>query len=185
MEILKFSDSPSPNRSNNNRRKPAGMIVAGVLVAMMGMSTTLAGTITIGTNNKVEFGQGVVTTAACDTDGFTLTPSSSYETSTATFKVSAMKLEGINGPSCHGKTFTVSAYDSSKNLITMGAKDTDTARTFFTFSFDSATSNVSRTGVLGAALSASGSNLGTSSGVINITNLSFTNDVLNITVETS
>ena len=79
MEILKFGDNPSPNRSNNNQRKPAAMIVAGVLVAMMGMSTTLAGTMTIGTNSRVEFGQGLVNTAACD-DAITVTPSSNFNT---------------------------------------------------------------------------------------------------------
>ena len=132
MEILKFGDNPSPNRSNNNQRKPAAMIVAGVLVAMMGMSTTLAGTITIGTNNRIEFGQGLVTTAACD-GSITITPSSSFNASTDTFTVTELTISNVNGYNidanqmCLGKWFIIKAYSGSTQLNFRNSPDTATA----------------------------------------------------------
>ena len=111
MEILKFGDSPSPKRSNSNGRKTGPMIVAGLLVAMMGMSTTLAGTISIGTGNRVEFGQGVVDTAACD-DAITVTPTSSFSYADDTFTVSSISLSGIAN-ACVGKDFTIKAYSGT------------------------------------------------------------------------
>ena len=99
MEILKFGDNPSPNRSNNNQRKPAAMIVAGVLVAMMGMSTTLAGTISIGTNSRVEFGQGVVATAAINTSGLSIYDGTDLSASSAdvTFYIDSTRQINIDG----------------------------------------------------------------------------------------
>ena len=133
MEILKFGDNPSPNRSNNNQRKPAAMIVAGVLVAMMGMSTTLAGTITIGTNSRVEFGQGLVNTAACD-DAITVTPSTTFNVSGGiyndTFTVTSLVIGGVAGgasaaaENCIGKYFTVKAYAGS-SLLTFDGSSAD------------------------------------------------------------
>ena len=129
MEILKFGDNPSPNRSNNNQRKPAAMIVAGVLVAMMGMSTTLAGTITIGTNNRVEFGQGLVATAACDS-AITLTPTSSFTNtgnSLDTFTVNTLTLSGIS-QDCLGKVFVIKAFaGTSADSLGIAASDTGSA----------------------------------------------------------
>lgn len=113
MEILKFGDNPSPNRSNNNQRKPAAMIVAGVLVAMMGMSTTLAGTISI-SSGRVEFGQGLVATAACDSS-ITISPTSSFVNSgndSDTFTVSQLLLSGIAN-ACLDKYFTIKAFGGS------------------------------------------------------------------------
>lgn len=143
MEILKFGDNPSPNRSNNNQRKPAAMIVAGVLVAMMGMSTTLAGTITISTNNRVEFGQGVVNTAACD-DAITVTPSATFVNSGQalsidTFSVTTLKFSGIKGgateaeDNCMGKYLTIRAYAGSSNTPMNIQADTGTSTNYFKF----------------------------------------------------
>ena len=69
MEILKFSEPPKRNSRGRSKRTGMSSLVAlaiGVLV-VGGMSTTLAGTITLNTSGSVEFGQGVVSTAACDT----------------------------------------------------------------------------------------------------------------------
>ena len=131
MEILKFGDSPSPKRSNNGGRKPGAMIIAGVLVAMMGMSTTLAGTITIGTNNRVEFGQGIVNTAACD-DAITVTPGASFTntgSNSDTFTVTTLTLSGVEAAAttnCLGKYLTVKAYaGSSGTAMTWDTSGTD------------------------------------------------------------
>jgi len=112
MELLRFNDAP---RSSRRGKNPAGFIGAGIMVAVMGLSSTLAGTITIGTGT-VEFGQGVVNTAACDST-LTVTPTSSYSYSADTFTVSSIKIEGIGGVAntgtgngCLGKIFEIRAY---------------------------------------------------------------------------
>ena len=116
MEILKFGDSPAPKRSNSGGRKTGPMIIAGLMVAMMGMSTTLAGTITIGSGNRVEFGQGVVSTAACDSS-ITITPYVSFNTPVAdTFTVNALKLADVD-TACLGKTFTIKAYSGGDQMV--------------------------------------------------------------------
>jgi len=115
------------------------MVTFGIAVLVLGgMSTTLAGTISLGTGNTVEFGQGVVTTAACD-QTITVTPVSTYETSTG-FYVNSIKITniGISGSAtdtstasraagCLGKAFTLRAYDSTTALsftTTAGADST-------------------------------------------------------------
>jgi len=100
------------------------------MVAVMGLSSTLAGTITIGTGNAVEFGQGVVTAAACD-PAITVTPVSSFNASTTggsdSFTVSALTISGIGGSTgstdsatantgCLGKVFEIRAYYDSTTV---------------------------------------------------------------------
>jgi len=104
------------------------------MVAVMGLSSTLAGTITIGTGNAVEFGQGVVTAAACD-PAITVTPESTFNASSSTdvadsFTVSAIRLSGIGGSTlgdgatdsattssgCLGKTFEIRAYYETQTV---------------------------------------------------------------------
>ena len=110
------------------------MVTFGIAVLVLGgMGTTLAGTITLnGTNNSVEFGQGVVTTAACDSS-ISIIPVSDYDTKTAGtyqgFYVSELKVAGIGSSlndtstaaglasGCLGKTFTLTGYDSSGNVV--------------------------------------------------------------------
>lgn len=126
MELLKFNDAPKSARRGKN---PAGFIGAGIMVAVMGLSSTLAGTITI-SGGTVEFGQGVVNTAACD-GSITVTPASTYQYETNTFLVNQITLEGIggvdggtDGRGCLGQTLELRAYDASGNLLTFqtGAK---------------------------------------------------------------
>ena len=106
------------------------MVTFGIAVLVLGgMSTTLAGTISLGTGNTVEFGQGVVTTAACDTS-IKVIPTSSFDTGTAGgeydgFHVSQIQLSGIGvaasdtssatqiAAGCLGKTFTLKGYNAS------------------------------------------------------------------------
>lgn len=130
MELLKFSDGPKTSRRGKN---PAAFIGAGIMVAVMGLSSTLAGTITIGTGT-VEFGQGVVETAACDSS-ITLTPTSSYSYSSNTFSVSQLDLEGIgtsssstDGPGCLGAVLELRAYNETGTLLEFINNDTNTTK---------------------------------------------------------
>jgi hypothetical protein len=135
MEILKFSEPPKRSSRSASARKSGlmPMVTFGIAVLVLGgMSTTLAGTISLGTGNTVEFGQGVVTTAACD-ESIRVVPTSSFDTSTGQtysgFHVSQIQLAGIGVAAtdtttasqitagCLGKKFTLKGYDSSGNLL--------------------------------------------------------------------
>ena len=129
MELLKFNDAPkSPRRGKN----PAGFIGAGIMVAVMGLSSTLAGTITIG-SGSVEFGQGIVTASACD-GSITLTPTSKLVNvgGTDLFQVSDITLSAIGVYSsgttigaCAGKVLEIRAYASGTTPIQFNS-DTST-----------------------------------------------------------
>lgn len=129
MEILKFSEPPKRSSRSASAKKTGlmPMVTFGIAVLVLGgMSTTLAGTISLGTGNTVEFGQGVVTTAACDTS-IKVIPTSSFDTGTGQtysgFHVSQIQMTGIGVASsdtssatqiaagCLGKTFTLKGYD--------------------------------------------------------------------------
>jgi hypothetical protein len=122
VEILKFAEPPKRNSRTNTKKRGGIMPLLAVVVSVAvvgGMSTTLAGTINLGTNNTVEFGQGVVTTAACDTS-IEITPTSEFKASDSTFFVKSIKLDNIgyiaggsDGTGCFGKTFTLKAYNSA------------------------------------------------------------------------
>lgn len=123
MELLKFSDSPKSARRGKN---PAAFIGAGIMVAVMGLSSTLAGTITVSGGSAVEFGQGIVDTAACDSS-IKVTPTSTYSYSSNAFTVSSVTISNIgftdagavnsNGRGCKGQVLELRAYDNTGTLL--------------------------------------------------------------------
>jgi hypothetical protein len=131
VEILKFAEPPKRSSRTNTKKRGGIMPMLAVVVSVAvvgGMSTTLAGTINLGTNNTVEFGQGVVTTAACDTS-ISITPASAFDTSTSTFSVATIALGNIGtkvksgsetstvGSGCLGKTMTIRAYNQQGTAL--------------------------------------------------------------------
>jgi hypothetical protein len=136
VEILKFAEAPKRNSRTNTKKRGGIMPLLAVVVSVAvvgGMSTTLAGTISLNSSGSVEFGQGVVTTAACDTS-ITVTPASAFDTTTSTFSVATVKLDKIGiksdgtdtataGAGCLGKYLTIRAYDvegTALNLFPSG-----------------------------------------------------------------
>jgi hypothetical protein len=134
VEILKFSEPPKRSSRSTTRKKSGVMPLLSVVAAVAlvgGMSSTLAGTITLnGGTTGVEFGQGVVTAAACDTT-MKVFPTSRYDTSTASdsdfanspFSVSSIKIQGVGlgndngaeGTGCKNKYLTIKAYALNSN----------------------------------------------------------------------
>lgn len=98
-----------PKKKKNKSLKV--MLGIAALIAVPVVGTTLAASITINSGGSVNFGQGTVTTAACDSD-ITTAASSSYETvaTTAAFYLKTITLSGIDLTSgkCAGKSFIVS-----------------------------------------------------------------------------
>jgi hypothetical protein len=126
VEILKFAEPPKRSSRTNTKKRGGIMPLLAVVVSVAvvgGMSTTLAGTINLNSAGSVEFGQGVVTTAACDTS-ISIVPASAFETSTSTFSVATVTLDRIGiksdgsdtataGAGCLGKYMTIRAYNVS------------------------------------------------------------------------
>ena len=147
MEILKFSEPPKRSSRTSTRKKSGVMPLLSVVAAVAivgGMSSTLAGTISLNTNNTVEFGQGVVTAAACDTT-MQIVPTATFDNTNQEFTVSSITVKGLgliadsgstaSGPGCKGKTLTIKAFSSSGQLawdvnnsqsIVIGLPNTDT-----------------------------------------------------------
>jgi hypothetical protein len=104
------------------------------MVAVMGLSSTLAGTISINSGATVEFGQGIVSTAACD-NSINITPTSSYDFDDNEFTVSSITMSNIgwdsstadsgNGQSiderygrgCRAQVLELRAFDAEGDLL--------------------------------------------------------------------
>jgi len=150
MEILKFSEPPkrSGRSRSSNKSGLMPLVSFGIAVLVLGgMSTTLAGTISLGTNNSVEFGQGIVTAAACD-PSINVVPSTTYDTQSATFSVTQFRLTGIGvgvgdtttaktDVGCAGKTFILRAYTDTGVAIANTKTDGSDSRSFIGFTLPS------------------------------------------------
>ena len=110
-------------------KKAIGFLAAGsILIAFPIIGTTLAGTITINSGTAVQFAQGSITTATCDS-AITVSATSTYSDD---FYLKTITLSGINLVSgCEGKTLTVSAATTARPSIpgTISSGVTDIAFT--------------------------------------------------------
>jgi hypothetical protein len=121
MSILNLDNLPSAPRG----RKIHGKFVILGLVALAGVGTTLAGSITLNSSQQIEFGQAVARTASCDTNGgITVAPSAKFTNvngQTGSFNLGTISITGIDD-NCAGRVFTIKGYDDSSqtpiNLIT-------------------------------------------------------------------
>jgi len=173
MEILKFSEPPKRNRRSGSTKKSGLMPLVSFGIAVLvlgGMSTTLAGTITLNSSGSVEFGQGVVTTAACDTT-LSVSPTSSYDTQTG-FYVSGFTVYDIgvganetgtaNG-GCLGKTFKITAVGDTSTITIYSGTDNTKSSSSISFKLpsliDSATATVGFTKDPSSANSSGGATL--------------------------
>ena len=110
MPILDFRDSTAKGPST---KKPLKLVLGtGVLVGALALGSTFAANINLNGGGNVEFGQGVATTTACDEDGITVTPFSTFINApgAGSHKLSTMRISGIDSTSCDGKTFRIKAY---------------------------------------------------------------------------
>jgi hypothetical protein len=135
MSILNLN-GPSGRAPRSNSAVKVWMGI-GLVIAVLGVGSTLASTITINGNNKTEFGQGVQKTVYCGgTQSITVTPVSKYintpeptatpsaepsedptpaENSAGSFYLSAIKVSEIPSQ-CSGVDFVLSVYDQTTQL---------------------------------------------------------------------
>ena len=110
MNTLNLGSDEIPakkKKSNTRNLKIALGLAAVILVPTIG--STLAGSITV-SGGSLEFGQGVVTTAACDPT-ITVTPVSALVDSG--FIATTIAVTGLENASCNTKTFTIKALNSA------------------------------------------------------------------------
>ena len=118
MKTLNLGSDDEPvikKKSKSRNLKIALGVAALILIPTIG--STLAGTITIGTSNTLEFAQGVTATTACDS-AIVITPGSTL--SSGTFKLTTLALTDIINASntgCAGKYLTLKVMDSSTTLV--------------------------------------------------------------------
>ena len=120
--MLRFTEL-EPKRAG--RTKPLSLIVGiGALVGALALGTTFAANINLNGNNNVEFGQGVVTTAACDST-INVAPVSTFVNASpsaspaARFELGSIVFSGINTTDCDGKTFTIKAFGATGGALVL------------------------------------------------------------------
>ena len=89
-------DSFGENPKKKSTTKYKAALGVGSVVSLFGIGSTLAANISLNGGGNVEFGQGVATTAACDEDGFNVTPVTSYDNQHSIFRVDYVQVEGLN-----------------------------------------------------------------------------------------
>lgn len=170
---LGSEEEPEVKKRRNTRNlKIALGLVAVILIPTIG--STLAGNITIGTDNSVEFGQGFTATAACDSDGITVIPSAVLVS--GTFNLESITVSGVN-TGCTSKNFTFKVLNSSNAEQIIGSSSATSCRVVFV----TATPSTSSSGTcIVSGSTATGFALAPASGVtLGATNVS------KITLETS
>ena len=121
MEILKFENSaPAPRKSAPKKSNLKSLAGLATVAAVAVLGSTLAANISLG-SSSLEFGQGVQTTAACDSS-ITLSPRVTFVNgANPVFMLSTISFSDVDtrtagssltsgGPGCAGKTLTLNAY---------------------------------------------------------------------------
>jgi len=120
--MLRFNEL-EPKRAG--RTKSLSTILGiGALVGVLALGTTFAANINLNGENNVEFGQGVVTTAACDST-INVAPVSSFVNASpsaspaARFDLGSIVFSGIDTTACDGKTFTIKAFGETGGALVL------------------------------------------------------------------
>ena len=120
MEILKFENAPAPRKAAPKKSNLKSLAGLATVAAIAVLGSTMAANITLG-SGSLEFGQGVQTTAACDTS-ITLSPKVTFQNGTnPQFYLSTISFSDVDtrtanststsgGTGCDGKTLTLNAY---------------------------------------------------------------------------
>ena len=133
LNLYSGDEATPPNKKKSKWLKIGIGVSALVLIPTIG--STLAGSININAGSGVEFGQGVVSTAACD-GTITVAPTSELTNSVPPslpngsmpgvapyFSLGAISVSDINGATCQDVTFIIRAYDSNGNTTPLCDND--------------------------------------------------------------
>jgi hypothetical protein len=116
-----YHDDPEfiDNPKNSSR---LGKLFASLIFLVCGglfIQTTLASNISLNSSGRVEFGQAVTRTIACDSNGVTITASASFVNAQAggSYALGSIKVSGIDSSSsgCQGEYLTIKAYGNTSS----------------------------------------------------------------------
>ena len=105
------------------RNRFIGFLIGVLVLAMIPIvTTTYAGIIRVSNpGERVEFGQGIAATAACDPDGITIVPTAEYSQGDGKFMVKSVQIKGIDLRNstqyCVGKVFDIYIQGSGGTLL--------------------------------------------------------------------
>ena len=120
LNLDAFGDSPK----KKSKTKYKAALGVGSVVSLFGIGSTLAANISLNGGGNVEFGQGVATTAACDEDGFNVTPVTSYDNAHSVFRVDYVQVSGIDlTPEGTGYEISGSGVTDQNNDATVDQSD--------------------------------------------------------------
>jgi hypothetical protein len=123
-ESYAFDDAEYGEFEESGSSKPFLVKAIAMLLAVTGIA--YGANIALTSNgSKVEFGQGYVTTAACDTDGITVIPYAGFinDTGTGKFSLDSIILENID-KNCYGEDFTIQVYAETGTALTVSESAT-------------------------------------------------------------
>ena len=130
-----FELSPKERRKSSAGKQVKIAIGIFAMVGSITLGTTLAANISLNGGGNVEFGQGVAATTACDEDGITVTPFSTFinEAGAGSHKLTSIRISGVDSrpEQCSAKTFRIKAYgdgDEPLNLFNWTEIEENTER---------------------------------------------------------
>jgi hypothetical protein len=170
MEILKFENAPAPRKSAPKKSNLKSLAGLATVAAVAVLGSTLAANITLG-SNSLEFGQGVQTTAACDSS-IVVSPKVTFVNSASNpqFMLSTISLTDVDAttqtsssdPGCDSKTLSINAYGDSSATPLSIASASNTAYSLVTVGVKAVGALSSSQGV---TLTTSGTQNGTALGI--------------------
>jgi hypothetical protein len=132
MSLFNFDEGSRKPRKN---RKLLAFISIAAIAGAVSLSTTLAAKLTLNTNGRAEFGQGIISTTSCDTNGIKVTPINSFfnQQQAGTFTFNAIQLERISA-NCAGKDFIIKVLNQDGEALEITNNGTEVfteARVYF------------------------------------------------------
>ena len=111
-----FADS-SATTKKKNKKNGAILLIAGIALTSSIGGVFAANSITLNTNNTLEFGQGAATASACET-GIDVKVNQDLASTGTAFVVRNVVLESIDASACNNKGLEVSLVKSDATVLT-------------------------------------------------------------------
>lgn len=126
-ESYDFDDPAYLEEAEEGSSKPFLVKAIAMILAVTGIAYGANIALTSGGSSKTEFGQGYITTTACDTNnGITLIPYAGYINSSGSgkFTLDSIILENIDA-NCVGEDFTIQVYGDTGTALTLSETGTN------------------------------------------------------------
>ncbi len=125
-ESSSFDDAEYGEFEEVSTSKPFLVKAIAMILAVTGIAYGANIALTSGSGNKAEFGQGFITTSACDTNGgITVIPYAGFinDTGTGKFSLDSIILEKLDD-TCVGNDFIIQVYGDTGNALTVSESAT-------------------------------------------------------------